>query len=121
MAAYFITQFRRPRKHRVGQVSKDLKQIGGIYPNQHEAEKALYEIMDRNRVNHIYLRLDRNVSHNPVAYADLDINGGIVRFRKGDGFHFTSAITLTEFKERLAKQEEWNAVLHNELPKATTS
>ncbi len=103
---YFITQFRKPKIHRAGHVNRDLKHIGPAYPNFEEAKKVLCELMDKNRVPDVYLRIDHNVSHNAVAYADLDKNGGVIRFRQRDKFHFSDQITLAEFKERLAKKGE---------------
>ncbi len=102
---YFITQFQHPKKHRAGQISRDLKRIGIIYPNQHEAEKALYELMNKNRVDNVFLRIDRNVPYNPVVFADLNKNGGLVRFHRSDGYHWTGSFTLAEFKKRITRQE----------------
>lgn len=101
---YFIIQFKKPKKHRAGQVNVDVGQIGDSYPNLHKAEKALYNLMDINRYP-IFLRIDRNVLRNSVIYADLGINGGVVRFRKRDQYHFTSAIPLIQFGRRLVRRE----------------
>jgi len=101
---YFIIQFKKPKKHRAGQVNVDTGQIGEAYPNLHEAEKALYNIMDINRFP-AFVRIDRNVLRNSVAYADLDASGGVVRFRKRDQYHFTSAIPLIQFGQRLMRRE----------------
>ena len=98
---YFITQFVKPKKHRAGQVNKDKRIFSGRYRSRPEALKALCDYMDKHRINDMSLRLDRNVRPNPIAYADLDENGGVVRFKLPDGFHFSSQITLDEFKRRL--------------------
>ena len=101
---YFIMQFKKPSKHRAGQVNVDTGQIGGLYPNLHEAEKALYNLMDINRYV-AFLRIDRNVLRNSVVYADLDVNGGVVRFRQRDQYHFSSSIPLIQFGRRLVRRE----------------
>jgi hypothetical protein len=103
MAAYWITQFKKVNHHKIGAYNVDLKRVGDIYPNILAAEKALAKIMDTYR-HKAFVRIDHNVASNPVAYADLDESGGIVRFLSRDKFHWTSAITLGEFKARLARR-----------------
>ena len=101
--SYMIFQFTRPKIHRAGQVTKDLRRIGPIYANLEQAEQALCNLMDKNRRPNIFLRLDRNVRANPVAYADLSPDGGVVRFKQRSG-KYPVDIPLDEFKERLSKK-----------------
>jgi hypothetical protein len=114
MAIYFITQFHKPRKHKAGYNNKDIGQIGQTYSTLNDALKALYDLMDKHRLT-AYLRLDRNVKFNAIAYADLDTSGGVVRFRQRDNIHFSSQISLVEFKEILARREQKDALLHNPI------
>lgn len=100
---YFITQFKKVNHHKIGAYNVDLRRIGEFYPNILEAEKALAKLMSSHRFK-TFVRIDRNVSPNPVVYADLDESGGIVRFLSRDKFHWTRAITLDEFKARLARR-----------------
>ncbi len=100
---YYIVQFAKSAKHRTGTFNRTIKQIGPLYPNRYQAEAALFKIMDTNRVSDIFLRIDWNVSPNPIAYADLDGSGGVVRFRRRDNYHFSPQITLAEFGQRLAR------------------
>ena len=106
MSYYAIVQFRKPTKHIKGQVNHDVGAIGKPYPNRESAEKALCELMDRNRTNGIYVKIEYNgLRGDNIAYADLDSNGGVVRFRSRDKIHFSSQISLAEFKERIAQRE----------------
>jgi len=102
---YFIMQFKKPKKHRAGTFIVDTGQIGEDYSNLHKAEMALARLMDETRIGGIFLRIDRNVLRNSVVYADLDASGGVVRFRKRDQYHFSSSITLDQFKVILARRE----------------
>lgn len=102
---YQIMQFRKPKKHRAGYSNRDIRRIGKPYPNITEALNALARIMDKNRFQ-TYLRLDKDVRYNAVAYADLDESGGVIRFRQRDNFHFGHQITLNEFKARLARRKD---------------
>ena len=116
---YYIVQFVRPRKHRPGQTNRDVTRIGPLHPSQHKAEMALAALMDRNRVDGQFVRIDWNVSPNAVAYGDLRSDGGVVRLRQRDGVHYASAMTLARFKERLAKVEQRHAVLGNAVRETT--
>ena len=62
----------------------------------------LARIMTKYRTPGLFARVDRNKLMNPVIYADLNEHGGIVRFKEKDGYHWSSAISLSEFRQRLA-------------------
>jgi hypothetical protein len=100
MAIYFISQFKKIHHHQKGAYNVDIKRFREIYHNLPAAYRGLARIMDSYR-RETYLRLDRNVLDNPIAFADLDTSGGIVRFLKRDREHWTTAITLDEFIKRL--------------------
>ncbi len=102
---YFIIQFAKPKKHRAGQVNRDMRQIGDTYHNALDAQVALANYMDKHRAK-AFLRIDRNARNNSIVYGDLNENGGVVRFRLRDNFHFSNSIPLSEFTKRLHKQLE---------------
>jgi hypothetical protein len=104
---YFIIQFDKPHHHKKGDYNRDIRRIGGLFPNKLEAERQLCKIMNQNRTTGKFLRIDRNVRQNPIAYADLNEFGGLVRFKSRDGFHWSSAITLQEFRQRLARMSRY--------------
>jgi len=104
---YFITSFQKPLHHKAGDYNRDIKRVSPLFPNRYYAEKYLYGLMSKNRHSGMFLRIDWNIRHNPVVYADLDEMGGLVRFRSRDGYHWTSAITLQEFRQRLIRMSKY--------------
>ncbi len=95
--------FRKPLNHKKGDYNEDIRRVSPLFPNLIQAESYLHNLMNRNRQPGKFLRIDKNVVKNPIVYADLNEDGGLVRFKKPDGFHWTRAITLQEFGNKLMR------------------
>ncbi len=105
---YQIVQFEKPNNHKKGGYNKDVKLVSPVFPNIFQAEKYLYDLMNKYRQDGKFLRIDRGVRYNPVVYADLNSDGGLVRFKHRDGIHWTSAITLPEFRQKLTRMAKYS-------------
>ncbi len=102
MPAYFVVLFDKPGNHRAGAYNRDIKRISPVLPNLTAAMVHLSRLMGKHRESGFFMRIDKGKRMNPVAYADLNENGGIVRFKQKDGYHWSSAISLAEFRKKLA-------------------
>ncbi len=105
--SYWITLFEKPLNHKKGDYNRDVKVVSPIFSNRYQVEKYLYGLMLQNRTTNKFLRIDWNVRPNPVVYADLNEEGGIVRFLQRDKLHWSSAITLPEFRLRLLRMAKY--------------
>ncbi len=102
--AYMITLFDKPHNHRTGAYNRDIKRVSPVLPTVTDAEIHLSRLMGKYRESGLFLRVDKGKIKNPVIYADLNEEGGIVRFKERDGYHWSPAITLAEFRHLLARK-----------------
>ena len=103
-ASYFIVLFDKPGNHRAGAYNRDIKRLSPLLPNITSAMIYLSRLMAKYREPGFFMRIDKGKRMNPVAYADLNEYGGIVRFKDKDGYHWSPAISLAEFRQKLARR-----------------
>ncbi len=101
---YLIILFEKLGNHRKGATNIDIKRLARPFPNLLEAEQRLYEYMSKHRTPGVFLRIDKNVRHNPIAFADLNIDGGIIRFKSRDNIHWSKSISLSKFYQRILRE-----------------
>lgn len=87
---YWIVQYEKPKTHKAGSLTKDIRRLTKDFSSKPAALQVLYQMLFENRNVAMdsltrFARVYQDMTGNAVAYGDFTADGGRVRFLNPNG------------------------------------